>query len=95
MQLFRVTTPDGECYDYIYTHTLSESYINRIRRIIDHINYNPRYKSEYEASIWRKIYRETSIKLQKIEPYTAEMIPTEEFNLKKEKLRNRKTRICK
>lgn len=85
MQLFRVTTPDGECYDYIYTHTLSESYINRIRRIIDHINYNPRYKSEYEASIRRKIYRETSIKLQKIEPYTAEMIPTEEFNLKKEK----------
>ena len=85
MQLFRVTTPDGKCYDYIYTHTLSESYINRIRRIIDHINYNPRYKNEYEASIRRKIYRETSIKLQKIEPYTAEMIPTEEFNLKKEK----------
>lgn len=79
MQLYRIKTPDDDTYEFTTQIDLNESYIHRIEKIIEHINFNARYKNEYAQSIKRKIYRETNIVITLIKPYSSELHPERTF----------------
>lgn len=79
MQLYRIKTPDDDTYEFTTKIDLNESYIHRIEKIIEYINFNARYKNEYARSIKRKIYRETNVVITLIAPYSSELHPEKTF----------------